>query len=1127
MRVKHILIHLSAGILAYASMCMPAQAQTAAINNGQLRSGNGAENSINIRGNLQQPFYRANNSWYKLTYSNYALDAAFATGGSGAEEWNTEGVILLNSVMENHVIDASEFTYNSESTEAGTGTLVSTGDLSFGSGPTLQVEQTYTLLPDEPFIKTRVKLTNTGSTTAQNVRMWIGTRDDWVGSTDRPLKQKGNLINNSFQPSSSPSQRASAVRITSLDEGVLFYADTEKANAVLNHCCSFYNIMYQNPNTSALSHSSDGSYGFYVRFDNLAPGESEAFTWYYAAGTIDELDDIINQVAQASGAISDLTCSSAKFTAATGLPAIGHYMAVPAGSEAPTPAEIAAGTNYGNVTVADTGSAQMTANTAHTFDIEGLNPGEGYTVYFTSVLEGGDFSEAVSYNFTTVAPLELSFSVTDAGDCSDSGTGAVSVSVTGGIGPFTYAWDSGEETAAVINKTVGYYEVEVSDSGACPAVSGSALVGADDQTAPLIEGKSFEIALNEYGTAEIGSEEIQALADNGSTDNCGLAPEGFALSKTSFTCADIGENSVIYTVTDFSGHTADTAITITVSDNRLPVAAVQNITLVLGADGTAFLDAETADAGSYDNCGITQKEIDTGVFTCADLGANSVTLTLTDSSNNTVQAAFTVTVEDHTAPVVSFITAPVLYLNEEGTVAPTENGIISEISDNCGITSAWFDTETFDCTDVGIRTLRFSAEDASGNIGTAETAVLIADTVKPEFYPDTVTVSADENGTAYLTEEMLLPYAADNCGIAEVAIHRTEFSCNAGGAARTEIIVTDLYGNHIQRTLQVKVNDLLPPEVSAEDITLTLDETGSAYLSPEQLNYTASDNCGVASVGIFPSRFDCSHTGPQKVTLTAWDHAGNETHTTFIAHIKDSEAPVFEETGPLRFCEGEVGFADYFRAQDNCSVKIIRTEGPASGSYLSAGVYSVSFTATDPSGNSSTKTEVITVDAVPVLQAPDTVLAIPGEPAEIRVDAEAYTEILWSDGTRGPDAAFTLNTPASVSVTALNNRGCETSRNIRIDLWEASEVNPAEKALDMKIYPNPTRGILHVEPGVWGDAPQYNITVTDLHGKTLIRDVIFNGVSLKSMDMSVLSQGLYLITLQSPSERITLKFNKM
>ena len=55
------------------------------LNNGTRRIGNGAENSINTSGNMQQPFYYNTTLavWRPLTFSTNPLDIRWGIGGDG------------------------------------------------------------------------------------------------------------------------------------------------------------------------------------------------------------------------------------------------------------------------------------------------------------------------------------------------------------------------------------------------------------------------------------------------------------------------------------------------------------------------------------------------------------------------------------------------------------------------------------------------------------------------------------------------------------------------------------------------------------------------------------------------------------------------------------------------------------------------------------------------------------------------------------------------------------------------------------------------------------------------------------------------------------------------------------
>ena len=271
------------------------------INNGNIRFGQDSQNSINTSGNLLQPFYYSDLvlDWRQLTYEEpgppkvpYPLDSKFGVGGDGTSNWNTNGTLAPNPIMATQVFDPSGFNI--------TGIIKVKGDITVGTAQ-LEVINSYSIGLGDNFVKITTTAKNIGAAAITNLRYWVGTKDDYVGGTDSPTIVRGNLVGASFQQLALVTQRSSALRISTADEGILFFTTSIRGNNSHAGFSPFSNPSELiNPNTALISNTIDGSYSMYVRMNDLAINESDSFTWYYAAAALDELDDVIGDVAVAS-----------------------------------------------------------------------------------------------------------------------------------------------------------------------------------------------------------------------------------------------------------------------------------------------------------------------------------------------------------------------------------------------------------------------------------------------------------------------------------------------------------------------------------------------------------------------------------------------------------------------------------------------------------------------------------------------------------------------------------------------------------------------------------------------------------------------------------------------------------
>ncbi|MBN2302757.1 MAG: hypothetical protein JXN60_09610 [Lentisphaerae bacterium] len=266
------------------------------LNNERLRFGNGAVDSVNNTGNLQGPQYYNPTlaQWRNLTIANNALVYIVAEGGDGTNGWNNNlGERKDNPVLAGQVIDTSGFTAYDEGTK-GYGTIISVGTTDV-NGKTLEIRNTYYLPQNKSYIRVTTHFRNVSGVAMSNLRYWIGTQDDWLGATDMPRKEKGNLVGGVFVQIADQDTKAKTLRVTCADEGVVFHTDSDKANTLVAGL-GMNNIFNKDPVTSAIDTTSDNSYAFYVRLNDLADGATDQFEWYYIAGPASELADIVADV---------------------------------------------------------------------------------------------------------------------------------------------------------------------------------------------------------------------------------------------------------------------------------------------------------------------------------------------------------------------------------------------------------------------------------------------------------------------------------------------------------------------------------------------------------------------------------------------------------------------------------------------------------------------------------------------------------------------------------------------------------------------------------------------------------------------------------------------------------------
>jgi hypothetical protein len=177
---------------------------------------------------------------------------------------------------------------------------------------------------------------------------------------------------------------------------------------------------------------------------------------------------------------------------------------------------------------------------------------------------------------------------------------------------------------------------------------------------------------------------------------------------------------------------------VTIVDETDPTAVAKNITVALDAMGVATITGSQVNDGSSDNCSAASDltfSVSPASFSCENIGANNVTLTVTDECGNASTASAVVTVADNAAPTIVAQTITVnLDANGDAIInaADLDNGSF----DNCTAAASLSfgiapSDATVDCDDLGLHQVTLRVTDAAGNYAETTLNVTIADVTAP------------------------------------------------------------------------------------------------------------------------------------------------------------------------------------------------------------------------------------------------------------------------------------------------------------------------------------------------------------------------------------------------------------
>jgi len=340
----------------------------------------------------------------------------------------------------------------------------------------------------------------------------------------------------------------------------------------------------------------------------------------------------------------------------------------------------------------------------------------------------------------------------------------------------------------------------------------------------------------------------------------------------------LGETTVTWTATDYSGNSASATQTVTIVDTTSPIiTAPDSITVeATSADSNIVALGNPISSDLVDISSISNNAPD--VF---PVGETTVTWTAVDASGNSASATQTVTIVDTTKPGLSIPQDQTIEASSlEGTLVEIGQ---AEVHDITGISSIVHDAP--DVFPLGSTLIAWTVTDNHDNITTAYQRITVVDTTTPTIIsPQDIVAEVIDPTMNYIGLGELS--AADSVGIESITNDKPiTFSF---GSTTITWTVTDTSGNISQATQVVTLVDTTDPEIFAPS-DIVAEATSLSGTMVELGGATAHDVMGIASVTEHPTRFFV--LGETTVTWTAVDESGNSASATQTVTIVDTKKP--------------------------------------------------------------------------------------------------------------------------------------------------------------------------------------------------------------------------------------------